>query len=105
MGGGAKSDLFCRILADVLERRIVRSGTHEATALGAAMLAAVGAGVHADATEAARAMTSSGASFEPGPDRAAYARIYDEVYAGLYPAIRDRMSRLRRLTSGGAPER
>jgi xylulokinase len=97
MGGGAKSDLFCQILADVLDRPVTRCRTAEASALGAAMLASIGSGVHASADEAARAMTGTGRAFEPGPARAKYARLYEDVYAGLYPAIRDPMTRLRAL--------
>ncbi|MFO0671616.1 MAG: FGGY-family carbohydrate kinase [Polyangiaceae bacterium] len=97
MGGAATSDLFCQILADVLERPIVRSGTHEATALGAAMLAALGAGVHASADDAARAMTRTGVTFVPGDASAAYGKLFEEVYAGLFPEVRARMARLREL--------
>lgn len=97
MGGAAQSDLFCQILADVLERPIVRAGTHEATALGAAMLAAIGTAVHASADDAARVMTRVGATFTPGPASPAYARLFDEVYAGLFPEVRARMARLREL--------
>lgn len=98
MGGGAKSDLFCQILADILDRPVVRCRTTEATALGAAMLAAVGSGMFADADIAAHAMTATAQSFEPGADSVTYTRIYEDVYAGLYPAVRDRMSRLRALS-------
>ncbi len=45
MGGGSRSELWCQILADVLGRVIVRCETPEATALGAAILAAVGHGI------------------------------------------------------------
>jgi xylulokinase len=97
MGGGAKSDLFCRIVADVLDRRVVRSKTPEATALGAAMLAAIGAGIHATAANATAAMTSDGLAFEPTAARAQYERLYRDVYEGLYPEIRKRIGRLRTL--------
>jgi hypothetical protein len=39
-------------------------------------------------------MTTTGASFEPGPHRARYERLYSEVYQGLYEAVRSRMDRL-----------
>ncbi len=44
IGGGAQSDLWCSILADVLALPLLRSATPEASSLGAAMAAAVGAG-------------------------------------------------------------
>jgi sugar (pentulose or hexulose) kinase len=101
MGGGSKSDLWCQILADVLERPIVRAGSSEATALGAGILAAVHGGLHPDVEAAARAMTRLGQRFEPGPARPFYQRLYDEVYRGLYLALRGRMKRLWQLRALG----
>lgn len=97
MGGGARSQLFCSILADAMQKRIVRSQTHEATALGAAMLASVCGGLHADLSSAVTAMTSTGDFFAPGPASEAYRTLYDEVYAGLYPAVRERLRALARF--------
>jgi xylulokinase len=86
MGGGSRSDLFCQIVADVTGRSVVRSGTAEATALGAGILAAVGAGLHPDVPAAVAEMTSHGRAFAPGDSRARY----DALYAGykrIYPAL------------------
>jgi len=47
-GGLARSDAFCAILADVLARPVVRHPVVEATALGAAVAAARGAGLDVD---------------------------------------------------------
>jgi sugar (pentulose or hexulose) kinase len=97
MGGGARSNLWCEILADVLSRPVERSATSEATALGAAMLAAVAAGAHPDVASAARAMSGAATRFEPGEHRALYARLYHEVYEGIYPALRASLVRLAEL--------
>ena len=97
MGGGSKSDLFCRIVADVVGRRIVRASSHEATSLGGAILGAAAIGVHADAASAARAMTSAANAFEPGPARAFYEELFRRVYAGLYPAVAPSLRELTRL--------
>ncbi len=99
MGGGSKSDLWCQILADVLEKPIVRAGSSEATALGAGMLASVAAGLHPDVVAAGRAMTTRGARFEPGEGRAFYDRLYREVYRDLFPALRPALQRLWRIRS------
>ena len=88
LGGGAKSDLWCRIVADATARPVVRSRTVEATCLGAGILAAVGAGIHADVGAAIRAMTATGDRFEPR-DAAAYDAIFPR-FAGLYPALTSR---------------
>ena len=104
MGGGARSDVWCQIVADVTGRRVVRAGTPEATALGAGVLAAVGAGLHGDTDAAVAAMTGVGEAFEPGENEVAYDRLFREVYSGLFPAVRGAMAGLKRLTGdrGGA---
>jgi xylulokinase len=101
-GGGSKSALWCQILADVLARRVTRSGTTEATALGAGILAAVGVGAHASFEAACAAMTRRGEAFDPGAERTRYDGLYREVYQGLYPAIADRVARATRLRGGAA---
>lgn len=88
MGGGASSALWCQILADVLERPVVRAATREATALGAAMIAATGAGLFATLADAAIAMSRVGARFEAGAARSFYADRFERTYRHVYPALR-----------------
>jgi glycerol kinase len=57
-GGMVANDWLAQDLADMLEMPVERPGFVETTALGAAMLAAVGAGIHADLERAAAAMDS-----------------------------------------------
>jgi sugar (pentulose or hexulose) kinase len=45
-GGGSRSELMCRIVADVFGRAVERAGVADAAALGAAICAAVGHGLH-----------------------------------------------------------
>lgn len=66
-GGGAKSDLMMQILADVLGRPTTRTGMDDAAGLGAAVCAAVGAGIHPGWDEAVAAMVTTGARFAPDP--------------------------------------
>jgi xylulokinase len=78
VGGGARSALWLQTKADVcgLPVRPVRGP--EPTALGGAMLAAVGAGMYPDAGAASRQMALLGEErHEPEPDRRA---CYDEGY-------------------------
>ncbi len=98
MGGGSSSSLWCGIIADVMQKRVTRAGSREATALGAAMLAAVGAGVFENFGEAAKSMSRLGTSFEPGDGAPAYDRLYREVYRGLYESVRGSMQRLSELS-------
>lgn len=97
LGGGARSALWCQILADVLGRPVVRAATAEATALGAAMLAAVGVGWHADLATAIAAMSHRGERFEPGSAQPLYDSLYREIYEGLYRSLRERLGRLGEL--------
>ncbi|AMV23260.1 Glycerol kinase [Gemmata sp. SH-PL17] len=70
-GGMARNDWFLQFQADALGRPVARAAQSESTALGAAFLAAIGAG-HAD-EPALGALVSAATRFEPklpAPDRA-----------------------------------
>ena len=98
IGGGAKSPLWRRIFADATGRELVASETVEASSLGAAMLAAVGAGWYASPPEAARAMQGRlSERLSPDPHRHAIYRELGAIYAGLYPAMTETFARLARF--------
>jgi xylulokinase len=97
VGGGARSELWLRLQADVYGHPIRRTAIDEGPAYGAALLGGVAAGVYASAEEAGTRVRLREEVVEPDPERA---RRYDElyrVYAGLYPATRDAMHALTRL--------
>ena len=56
-GGAARRRLLGQIVADVLAMSVEYHGTAEVTSLGAAMCAAVGAGVYSDLVKAGDAMS------------------------------------------------
>lgn len=91
LGGGSRSDLWCQILADVLDLKVVRTASAEATALGAALLGAVAHGICPHFEEAALEMTCTGEEFEPGPAASSYDRLYRGAYRGLYADIQSRL--------------
>ncbi len=64
-GGMVANEWLCQDLADSLGVPVERPRCIETTALGAAMLAAVGAGMFADLPSAAAAMTGRDRHFEP----------------------------------------
>ncbi|HXG81658.1 MAG TPA: glycerol kinase GlpK [Sphingomicrobium sp.] len=64
-GGMVANNWLAQDLADMLELTVERPAVVETTALGAAMLAAVGAGIYADLDEAAAAMGGEVTRFEP----------------------------------------
>jgi sugar (pentulose or hexulose) kinase len=88
MGGGAKSDLWCQIIADVAGHPVKRLETLEASSLGAAMAAAKGAGWFKTIPQAAAAMAGKpGKTFLP---KAASHRRYRElltIYRDLWPTL------------------
>lgn len=65
-GGMSANDWMAQDIADILNLPVERPDYVETTALGAAMLAAVGAGIHPDLSSAVEAMRGSTRSFEPG---------------------------------------
>jgi xylulokinase len=89
-GGGARSELWLRIIASVLDLELERPAADEGAAFGAALLGGVAAGVWADAGEAVAAtVRPAGSRVEPV---AAWQPAYREAlgrYRGLYPALRD----------------
>jgi glycerol kinase len=64
-GGMAANDWLAQDLADMTGLAVSRPDDVETTARGAALLAAVGAGIYPDLPEAAAAMTPPGQSFAP----------------------------------------
>jgi xylulokinase len=86
-GGGARSPLWRRILADVLGGELVTVNTTEGAAYGAALLAATGTGAFPDVESACAAVIQATGSTEPGPGRAVYQDLYP-LYRDLYPALR-----------------
>jgi xylulokinase len=85
-GGGARSPLWRRILADVLGAEVAVPEAEEGAALGAALLAGVGAGVWSRVEETAPLAGRVRESIQPGPDAQRYDEIYPR-YRALYPAL------------------
>lgn len=81
VGGGANSDLWCKIYADVLNMEITRINIGQnAAALGAAALAAVGCGLWSSFDRIDGLLAPQTAA-KPNPERA-------EAYDGIYTKFR-----------------
>jgi len=93
-GGGARSDLWRQIQADVFGCELVTINVDEGPAFGAALLAGVGAGVYPSVPEACRRTITVTQRTEPNPDTAQVYERYYQVYRKLYPALRDRFADL-----------
>lgn len=87
-GGGARSDLWLRIVASVLGMPLERTTADEGAAFGAALLGGVAGGVFADVHEAVSATVRVTHRIEPVAEWAEeYAAAYDR-FRSLYPALR-----------------
>lgn len=88
-GGGAKSPLWRKMIANIMNLTVETIESEEGPALGGALLAAVGCGVFRDTKEAAEAVVK--VTGQETPDPALVSR-YEERYQTfrkLYPALKD----------------
>ena len=84
LGGGAThSPLWNHIQADVYGRRVQIMRIEESTALGAAILGGVGAGVFHSIQEGVAAMVHVASEIEPNMENH---RIYEEMYSAYIAA-------------------
>jgi xylulokinase len=86
-GGGARSELWLRIVASVLGVPLERTVVEEGAAFGAALLGGIASGAFANAEEAVRACVRVRDRIEPEPT---WREAYEEGYArfrSLYPAL------------------
>jgi xylulokinase len=87
-GGGARSDLWLRIVASVLRLPLERAEVEEGSAYGAALLAGVAGGTFTDVHDAVARCVRVKSRVEPDDD---WAEVYDrgyQRYRALFPALR-----------------
>jgi xylulokinase len=88
VGGGASSPVWLQMISDVISLRLRTVGPSEGAPLGAAMLAAVGAGAFSSVVDAGHAWLTDLETVEPDKSlRAAYDEAYGR-YQSLYPALK-----------------
>ncbi len=87
-GGGAKSALWRKIIANVLNLKVDIIESEQGPGLGGAMLAAVGCGEYANVEEIAAKFVHIVATEEPDPEIAAKYDAKYQTYRKLYPAIK-----------------
>lgn len=89
IGGGAKSDLWAQIKADILGVPVYRPRYTEAASLGAAILAATAVGLVSDPAATARAWNPPVQTFTPNAEATrTYTdrrTLFEDVYAALLP--------------------
>ncbi|OPZ90812.1 MAG: Xylulose kinase [candidate division TA06 bacterium ADurb.Bin417] len=95
LGGAARSALWSQIKADVLEKPVVTNRVNETVCLGAAMIAAAGAGLYRDCEEACRKMVQPKRTFTPSEAAGTYRSLYgqytrlNELHRSFYDGLRD----------------
>lgn len=88
-GGGARSSVWCQIVADCVDKVCEVPDGEESTAKGAAMLAGVGAGVYRDYRAAAARAVRIERTYAPDPLRAARYRELYPLYREVWESLQD----------------
>lgn len=88
-GGGAASDLWCQIRADILGRPIKRMKVRDAGALGAALMAGTGIGLFTSLQDAAQDFVVVDRVFEPDPAEGERHEAGFKKYKMLYRQLVD----------------
>ena len=94
-GGGAKSDLWKRILANVLNIRLESPVSEQGPGMGGAMLAMVACGAYENVASACEAIVRTKSVVKPEPALVEkYQRQY-EKYRQIYPAVKELFPKLK----------
>ena len=101
-GGGARSMLAISILADVLGEPIELTAEPESTALGAAIVAGVGARAYGSYEEAIASLVRFGRRVEPHASNKEVHDFYFGQYVATYESLRQLMHEVARFEEGRA---
>lgn len=88
-GGGAKSNLWKRIIANVLNLTVETVENEEGPSFGGAILAAVGCGEYDSVEEAAESIVKVKDRIEPNAEIAAKYESKYRIFKRLYPSLKD----------------
>jgi xylulokinase len=88
-GGGARSDFWRQLQADIYGKRCVVTNASEGPAFGVALLAATGTGAYKDVVEACKATIQVTGETKPHPQtKKRYDRLYP-LYGRLYRSLKE----------------
>lgn len=93
-GGGGTSTLWRQMLADVFEAPVCTVANREGPALGAAILAGVGAGIFEDVPTACAHIIQRQKQQQPLAENTRQYQPYYQLYRELYPAMKDSFAKL-----------
>ncbi|MEZ4629100.1 MAG: FGGY-family carbohydrate kinase, partial [Eubacteriales bacterium] len=88
-GGGAKSKLWKKMFANILNMEIDTITSEEGPGLGGAMLAAVACGEYGSVEEIAEKMVHVNATVKPDPEIAARYEAQYQKFVKIYPAVKE----------------
>lgn len=88
-GGGAKSPLWKKIIANVMNMKVDIIESEEGPALGGAMLAAVGCGEYPDVETAAGKLVKVVGTVEPEEDLVKKYEERYQIFKRIYPTVRE----------------
>ena len=88
-GGGAKSPLWRKMTANILNMRVDVPVSEEGPAMGAAMLAMVACGEYKTVDEAAQAIVKVAKSEEPDPELVKKYEARYQQFRTIYPAMKE----------------
>ncbi len=96
-GGGAKSQLWRQMQADIYNANIITMNMEEGPAAGAAILAAVGAGYFPTVQDACDALLKVSSVTEPVTENVKRYEDYYQIYRELYTANKDVFAKQARI--------
>ncbi len=96
-GGGARSDFWRQLQADIYQQPIVITNASEGPAYGVALLAGVGTGAWASVEQACAAAIRTTTRIKPNARRAATYQKHYEVYHKLYGDLKERFEEIAAL--------
>lgn len=96
-GGGGRSSLWRQMLSDLYGCPVKTIASEQGPALGAAILAGVGAGVYDTVAQGCAAAVRAGEHCVPDSGRAAAYAPYYALFCSLYPALRQQFHTLAAL--------
>lgn len=98
-GGGSQSEQVMQITADIFGMEVERPHTFETSGLGAAIAAAVGAGLYPDFASAVSAMTRVKDRFSPvAANQKTYDGLYRDVYRNMYKSLKPSYKAIHAIT-------
>ena len=87
-GGGASSEVWLQIKADILNRPITSLSAKEVGACGTCMMTGVAMGIYPNLETAKKYFVKEGKTFVPNHEKADIYNKYYKAYRGIYNATR-----------------